>query len=186
MIRDYQIYEAKLHWKGTPKEFYQKISAEYGISVQRVKNIIALITRYLRLKKEIGIHEDIDYKSLETVYRNVFSDYNAAQDAKPGMHKEEYYQMLAEKYGFKSGNITRIIHVMTTEIPDEYFNKKRKLSTIETYNRDKALFIDFLRWPGERGNFYRYASKKYGLSFGSIRTILRYCLYADPKRFDIV
>ena len=186
LIRDYQIYEAKLQWKGDSQAFYQKMSADYGISVQRVKNVIALIKRYIELKKEIAIYENIDYKTLEVVYRNVFSDYNAILDANPGIYKEECYKRLSEKYGFKPKNITRIIQIMTTELPDEYFGKKRKLSTVETYNRDKALFIDFLRWTGERSDFCRHASEKYGISYYNVQTILKYCLYADPKRFEIV
>lgn len=185
LIRDYQIYAAKLQWCGSLTEFYQAMSTKYGSSIQRVKNVVALIKKYIRLKQEIFIYEDVDYQSLEEVYRAVYSDYLRLKDENPRITQSDCAQILAEKYGFKSMNIIRIIHIMTTEIPEEYFSKKRKLSTTETYNRDKALFIDYLRYPGKKSDFCRYAAKKYGLSYCHVNTILKYCLYADPKRFEM-
>ena len=61
--------------------------------------------------------------------------------------------------------------------------EKRKLTKTETFNRDKALFIEYLKWPGERKDFCRYAEKKYGLSYSYVYAILKYCLYANPKRY---
>lgn len=186
LIRDYQIYEARQQWTGTPKEFYLAMSQEYGIAVQRVKNIVVLIKRYLRMKKEIYVFENIDYRTQEEIYQNIYLDYQNMTSADPQITLGECAQQLAEKYGFKHGNIQRVIHLMTSQLPEDYFKTKRKLTTTETYNRDKALFIDFLRWKGERGDFCRFAGEKYEMSFGHVETILKYCLYADPKRFDMV
>ena len=186
LLRDYQIYEAKLKWEGTADEFNLAMSQKYGIAIQRVRNVVALVKRYIRLKKEMFIYEETSYQSQEDVYRNIYSDYLKLKSANPEATLSDCVQQLAAQYGFKQGNIKRIIHIMTTELPEEYFKVKRKLTTTETYNRDKALFIDFLRWNGERGDFCRYAGKKYGLSFGHVEMILKYCLYADPKRFDMV
>lgn len=102
------------------------------------------------------------------------------------LHLQESYNKLAQKYGFKPSNIYRILHIMTTETQAEYFKTKRRLTPTELHNRNKAIFIDFLRWSGERADFCRLAAKKYGLSFGHIETILKYCLYADSKRFNMV
>ena len=186
LLRDYQIYEAKLKWTGTADEFNQAMAQKYGIAIQRVRNVVALVKRYIRLKKEMYIYEDTSYQSQEDVYRNIYSDYLKLRSSNSEITLSECVQQLAAQYGFKEGNIKRIIRIMTTEVPEEYFKDKRKLTTTETYNRDKALFIDFLRWNGERGDFCRYAGEKYGLSFGHVEMILKYCLYADPKRFDMV
>ena len=186
LIRDYQIYDAKQKWTGTPDEFNLAMSQKYGIAVQRVRNVVALVKRYIRLKEEMYIYEDISYQSLKEVYRNVYSDYLELNAGNPEITLSECVQRLAAQYGYKEGNIKRILHIMSTNPPEEYFQNKRKFSTTETYNRDKALFIDFLRWNGERGDFCRYAQKKYGLSFGHVEMILKYCLYADPKRFNMV
>lgn len=186
LLRDYQIYYAKQQWTGSATEFDLAMSAKYGISVQRVKNIVALIQRYIRLKEEMYIYEDVSYQSLEEVYRSVYSDYSAMTHSCPELPKGECVRKLAEKYSFKPSNITRILDIMTTDSTEAYFSKKRKLSVTETFNRDKAIFIDFLRWSGKRSDFCRYASAKYHLSHGHVNTILKYCLYADPKRFEMV
>ena len=186
LIRDYQIYAAKQQWSGTPVEFNRAMSQKYGISAQRVKNVVALIKRYLRLKQEIFIYEDVEYKSLEEVYREIYSEYVALKNENPRIPQSACATILAEKHGFTPMNIIRIIRIMTTEIPEEYFSKKRRLSTAEAFKRDKALFIDYLRYPGKRSDFCRYASQKYGVSYNHVNTTLKYCLYADPKRFDMV
>ena len=116
----------------------------------------------------------------------MYSDYSAMTHSCPELPKGECVRKLAEKYSFKPSNITRILDIMTTDSTEAYFSKKRKLSVTETFNRDKAIFIDFLRWSGKRSDFCRYASAKYHLSHGHVNTILKYCLYADPKRFEMV
>ena len=186
LIRDYQIYAAKQQWSGTPAEFNHAMSQKYGISAQRVRNVVALIKRYLRLKQEIFIYEDVEYKSLEEVYREIYSEYIALKNENPRIPQSACATILAEKHGFTPMNIDRIIRIMTTEIPEEYFSKKRRLSTVEAFKRDKALFIDYMRYPGKRSDFCRYASQKYGVSYQHVCTTLKYCLYADPKRFDMV
>ena len=162
------------------------MSNKYGITPQRIRNIVAQIKQFIRLKDEIFINEEISYESTEKVYKSIYSDYLALMETNPMIRKEECYNKLAQKYGFKPSNIYRILHIMTTETQVEYFKTKRRLTPTELHNRNKAIFIDFLRWSGERSDFCRHASKKYGLSFCHIETILKYCLYADPKRFNMV
>ena len=74
---------------------------------------------------------------------------------------------------------------METAIPEQYFSGKKRLTKTETFNRDKALFIEYLKWPGERKDFCCYAAKKYGITPSYVTTILRYCLYANPKRYNM-
>lgn len=142
--------------------------------------------RILRLKEEVYIYEDISYRSLEDVYRSIYADYLRDQTENPDSSVNAIMETLAAKHGFSLQNIYRIIHIMTTEDSAEYFKRKRKLSPAEVYNRDRALFIDYLRWPGERTDFCRHAAKKYNLSYHYVYVILKYCLYADPQRFNMV
>ena len=186
LIRDYQIYDARQQWTGPSDEFYLLMANKYGITPQRVRNIVAQIKQFIRLKDEIFIHEEISYESTEQVYKSIYADYLALMETNPTIRKEECYNKLAQKYGFKPSNIYRILHIMTTETRDEYFKSERRLTPAERHKRNKAIFIDFLRWSGRRSDFCRHASKKYGLSFVQIETLLKYCLYADPKRFGMV
>ena len=98
----------------------------------------------------------------------------------------EYAEVLAAKYGYTVSNIQRIIILMERDTDNMYFEKKRKLSKTETYNRDKALFVDFLRWTGDKLDFYEYGARKYNLTPHYVYEILRYCFYADPERYNIV
>ena len=185
MIRDYQIYSAKQDWKGSATEFNKAMAEKYGISEARVKNTVSTMKRILRLKEEVYIYENISYRSLEDVYRNIYADYLREQAENPDSSVNAIMESLAAKHGFSPQNIYRIIHIMTTEDTAKYFKEKRKLTPAETYNRDKAIFIDYLRWPGERTDFCRYAAEKYHLSYYYVYVILKYCLYADPQRFNM-
>lgn len=186
MIRDYEIYDARQRWTGDSDTFDQMMSNKYGISKARVKNNISIMKRILRLKEEIFIFEDVSYLSQEEVYRNIFSEYQLMLTEHPDYSKTACMEILAEKYKFTYYNIYRIIRIMKTENPADYFKGKKKLTQEETYNRDKAMFIEYLKWPGERKDFCHYAAKKYGITYYYATTILRYCLYADPRRYNMV
>ena len=95
-------------------------------------------------------------------------------------------KQIAKQYGYDYGNILRIVQIMATDTDGIYFDSKRRLSPADTQKRDKALFIDFLRWNGDKKEFISYAAEKYGLKKYSVYVIIKYCLYADPKRFDMV
>lgn len=183
MVRDYEIYEAKQHWTGDPATFNKMMAEKYGISESRVKNGISVIKRILRLKQELRISENISYHTQEEVYKTIFTEYQKLRMENPSYTKTSCMEILAEKYSFSFYNIYRIIRIMTTEDPTDYFKSKRKLTQEETYNRDRAMFIEFLKWPGERKDFCHYAAKKYGITYSYATTILRYCLYAVPERY---
>lgn len=183
MVRDYEIYEAKQHWTGDADTFNQMMSKKYGISTSRVKNGISVIKRILRLKQELHISENISYHTQEEVYKTIFTEYQMLRTENPSYTKTSCMEILAEKYSFSFYNIYRIVRIMTIEDPADYFKSKRKLTQEETYNRDRAMFIEFLKWPGERKDFCHYAAKKYGITYSYATTILRYCLYAVPERY---
>lgn len=186
LIRDYQIYSAKLQWNGTADEFNQKISKQFGLSTMSVKNIISRMKRIIRLKEEIFIYEDISYRSMESIYRSVYADYHRLRTDHPEILYDDRIALLAEMYGFTRYNIGRILQIMNSDSSEAYFSQKRRLTKTETYNRDKALFIDYLRWPGERIDFCHHAAKKYNLSYQYVEVILKYCLYAAPERYNMI
>lgn len=184
--RDNQIYNEKQEWKGTATEFYEYTCRKYSLSVQRVKNIVAQIARIRKLQKEIFIYEDVSYQTLVEVYREIHKDYLDLKQERIYSSAAECEEVLAAKYGYTVSNIQRIITLMERDADNTYFEKKRKLSKTETYNRDKALFVDFLRWTGGKLDFYDYAAQKYNLTQHYAYEILRYCFYADPERYNIV
>lgn len=186
MIRDYEIYEAKQQWTGDAETFNQMMAEKYGLSKARVKNNVSTIKRILRLKEEILISENITYCSLEETYRTIYEEYQFLKKENPKLSNTSCMETLAKKHGFTVGNIDRIIRIMETDVPEVYFSKKRRLTKTETFNRDKAMFIEYLKWPGERKDFCLYAAKKYGITYYYATTIIRYCLYAVPKRYYMV
>lgn len=184
--RDYKIYAERMQWTGTSVEFNNKIANEYNMSVYNVKNIICRVKRIERLKSEIFIYEDVPFRSLKEVYQDVYADYLHLKEQMPEKSQTGLYQHLADKYSFTPQNILRIVQIMGEDTAMDYLSKKRKLSTTETYNRDRAIFIEYLRWPGDRISFKKYAAQKFNISYDMVTIILRFCFYADPKRFDMV
>lgn len=120
------------------------------------------------------------------VYQSVYSDFLKMKSGEQYVPYEDRIQILAEKYGFAAPNIVRIIQIMTVDTDGLQFKGKHRLTKTETYNRDKAIFIDFLRWPGKRTAFYDHAAEKYGLARYYVYIIIKYCLFADPKRYELI
>lgn len=186
LIRDYQIYAERQRWTGTPQEFKRSMAEKFNLSEHSVQSIVSRMKRIMRLKEEIFIHEDISYRSLEEVYRSIYADFLTLQAEQPNLALNAYAVKLCEKHGFSVGNITRIINIMSIEDLTDYFTKKHRLTFEEAHNRDKAIFIDYLRWNGTQKDFYTHAAEKYGLSRTYVSEIIQYCRFADPKRYDIV
>lgn len=184
--RDYQIYYERQNWDGPADEFIKVTSEKHGLSAQSVRNTVARMKRIIRLKEEIFIYEDVSYQSMGEVYQSVYSDYMDMKNSMRYISHEEIARQLGKKYGFSLQNIIRIVQIMETNTDASHFSKKHKLTKTETYNRDKAIFIDFLRWPGKRTDFYNHAAEKYGLAPYYVYIILKYCFFADPKRYEMV
>lgn len=185
-IRNMQIYKEKQQWSGPLEDFYKYTVEKYKISKQRVKNNISEIERIIQLKKDIFIYEDITYNNLEQVYKSIYSDYKKLKQKYPNISINKSVNILQDKYNYKIPTLYYIIKLMSEDNFHTYFKTKRRLSTLETFNRDKALFIDFLRWTGIKSNFFIWASEKYNISQRTVYMIIQLCLLADPKRYEIV
>jgi len=180
--RDRQIYQERLLWTDPVNDFYRLMAVKYNISISRVKGIVAIMKRMESLKKEIFIFENQDYETIAQTYARIYNEYLALKQA----GKKNVLEELQQKYGFSIGNIFRIISLMNNPFNHEMFKNKKKISTIETYNRDKALFIDFLKWEGSRKDFTLWAAKKYNLNPAYVNKIILLCLCADESRYDLL
>ena len=141
--------------------------------------------RIQKLMDKIYVFEDISYRSSKEVYQAIYADWRDLQLQKPELSRPEITRELADKYHFSFRHIGWIVHIMENDPAGEYFRKKRKLTKVETFNRDKALYIDYLRWTGSKKSFCTFAAEKYNLSECSVYAILQYCLFADPNRYEM-
>lgn len=178
------IYEEKNNWNGDINDFYKATMKKYGLSLQRIKNIVSETQRVFALREAIYIHENISFCDLQHIYQNVYEEYKTLRNEN-NTHKKSL-NLLAKKHNYASSNIQRIITIMNTHGKEYFINKKRKLSINETINRDKAIFVDLLRWKGSVDNFYVWASEKYKLSVRYVKQIVFFCYLADPKRKEWV
>ena len=164
----------------------QKTAKRYGISRQRVLNILSVARRMERLKKEIFIYENVTYRTREEVYRAIYQDYLKLKAEDPDMPNYVANNVLSKSHGYSSISIDKIHKIMTMEDPMAYIHKKKHLTSSEAYKRDKAIFIDYLKWTGTRREFCKIAAEKYDLSVNYVEQILFYVLDADEKRYDMV
>jgi len=179
------IYEDWKQWTGSPTTFEDAMMKKYKIARQTVKNRVVKARRLMALREEFYIHEEHVFKDLKEVYTEIYTRFQEVQN--DGIqNKKECYDRIASESGYSPKNISKIIQLMSQPNPHKYFEKKRKLSKLETITRDKALFIDFLKYPGTRAEFCVWASKKYGLATNYIHEIITACIMADPKRGQIV
>ncbi|MBQ7969068.1 MAG: IS1595 family transposase [Clostridia bacterium] len=186
MRRNIDIYEAKKNWTGSPAKFDKKMMKKYNIGKrQTVKNIITKMKTIEKLKAEFYIFEDFDYINLKEKYKKVFERYQSIRICNPEMQKGQIIDILSDEYNYSAIAIKKIIKTMS-EPNEEFWRKKHRLSPSETLNRNKALFVDLLKWEGSLKEFCDWAAKKYSISKGYVTNIIGYCLIANPKRRDQV
>ena len=186
-FRENNIYYWHNDWTGTQDEFYDAVREIYhdmtNVAISKALNHMEYIHK---MHQAFYIHENISYKSLEEVYREIYADYKELVKEDPSITQVSYSEILGEKYNYSPKNIIRIINIMNTEGTPEFFITSRRLSSDERIERDKAIFIDFLKWDGERHDFCLWAAEKYNLSYFYIQSILRDVLTADPNRYDMI
>lgn len=180
--RNRQIYNEKKDWSGTVKEFYQMATKKYGLSKQRIKNIISEEKRILSLYDNINITHHFQHKELFDVYQAIYNDY--IKSVNNGVGKCKTVRNLAEQYNYAEITIWKIIkQIKNNDIPNA--NSKTKMAKNETQNRDKAIFVEFLRWEGSKHDFCIWASKKYRLHLSYVYHILQLHFVAVPKRYEM-
>ncbi len=178
------LYQQKQQWHGEINEFYEAKMKEYGLSKQTIKNNVSKGRRIVALQESFYINETFQYQDLREIYQSVYDKYCTLR--KDGIAVLECYKILAEEFNYIESNIVRIVSIMKSN-SEKYFNRpKIRLSPNETINRDKALFVDYLKWRGNKENFYTWASEKYEISKHSVSEIIFYCLSADIRRYDMI
>lgn len=188
-FRNHLIYDIYVNWADSTDNFYSYIQYLYkrdNLSISAIKRAIREVKYMNKLKESIRINDTITYKSLEEVYREIYQDYLQRQKDYPFDSQQAHCKILGEKYNFTLQNIIRIVNIMSTETETEYFSKKRKLTAEEKFNRDKAVFVDYLNWNGTRHEFCLCAKDKYNVSYSYIQQILYFVLSADVKRYDTI
>lgn len=184
--REFGVYVATELWEGSDKDLYEYIERVYGYTKQQAKNVVSR-ERYRRnMMEDFYTYEEFSHKPLEEIYREIYAEYIKIKKENPEISKQACYKMIAPKYNYKSTNIDRIVKIMATEKETNYFSKKRKYSSAEKLERDKAIFVEFLQWKGNNKDFYPVAAKKYNLSVGYVQQIITDILASNHSRYDMV
>ena len=183
--RNRKIYFDYLNWTGSSADFYRKMAKKYDLSVNSVRNIMSRKHRIERLKDDIFIYEESDYQTLQEVYSFIYSDYTILKSLNPSWTPAKIAKQLSCKYNYGVSNIQRILNLMSGDVDETHWNKLRRTSGNDTYNRDKAIFIDYLKWTGSKKAFCEHTAEKYNLSIQTVYQILIYCMCADPERANI-
>ena len=179
-----EIYQKKKEWKGDLNEFYNTMIKEYNLSKQTIKNRISIARRIIHLQENIFINNEFQYADLREIYQKIYAEYKEKRNSNIAI--TACYQELGQKYNYTVRNIMRIIKIMSKD-GTEYFNiKKRRLSPNETIKRDKAIFVDYMKWSGSKKDFCSWAADKYNTSSKNVSDSLRLCFIADERRYDMV
>lgn len=140
--------------------------------------------RIIALRESVFANNKFVFNDLKTVYQNIYAQYVELKNK--DISKIKCCETLSKKYKYTVANIIRIIDIMESDT-EQYFSRKNiRLSPKETANRDKAIFVDYLNWKGNKENFLVWAQEKYHIGQNEINQILYFCLEADPRRYDMV
>lgn len=181
--RNRRIYEEKMAWTGSLKDFYSGMTQKYGLSKQRIMNIISEEKRVMALSDKITVIDTFKYRELNEIYIDVYRDY--VEGVMNGMRKTALVESLAIKYGYGTPNIQKIIEkTKDCNAPEE--KKYKKKASPDVINRDKELFVALLNWTGTQGEFIVWAQEKYGLTSDYIKKIIVLHYKANPKRYDMI
>ena len=174
--RNKLIYEEKMAWKGSKKDFYIEMTRKYGLSKQTIMNIVSEEKRIIALSDNITVLHTFEYRELNEIYQTIYNDYLAGVTNK--MPKMALIDDLASKYGYSVSNIQRIIGIMKADNSSGGKKYKKKASH-DVVNRDKELFVALLNWTGTK-------AEKYNLSSDYIRTIIVLHYKANPMRYRMI
>ncbi len=177
-VRDEEIFDAFEKCTSSKKEFYGFMSQKYNLSVGRIKHIISDQKRISVLKEDFKIYDEFKYKNTKELYLEIYNRF-LDLSADKSVAKYKIYQIIADETGYKPVGVQTIIDKM---IKSGEYNSKRT-PAVEVTNRDKALFVDYLKWNKSQKEFCEFASKKYNLSAATVKQILRFSFKAVPERY---
>lgn len=180
--RNHHIYLERLEWKGSAKEFFQATSIKYGLSAQRLRNIISEEKRILSLQETVYCNQEFEYKTTDKIYALVLEDFNTL--SKENLSINQIAKRIAKKYGYTQYNICRILALIKAN-PMCLNPTKKRTSKDEAIRRDKAILVDFLNWEGTKSEFKVWAAGKYNLTAHYVHQILNYSFTADFKRYEV-
>lgn len=181
--RNSLIYQEKMQWNGPINDFYKSAAEKYKLSVNSIKNIVSQEERIIALKKEFFMYGDFPYRTLQELYQSIYDRYLVLRKT---FNVGQSIQRLTVEFNYKYVQIRRVITIMESGNKNEVmYAKKKKIPIGETLARDRAVFVDFLRWRGSKYNFCEWAKEKYKLSLFYIYQILRFNFIADPTKFEI-
>ena len=181
--RNRRIYEERIAWTGSAKDFYVEATQKYGLSKQRIMNIISEEKRVISLSDNLTVLDTFTYRELEDIYRDVYRDYiEGVMNGKP---KKALIEALADKYSYGVQNIQRILNIMKSDSlnGEKRYKKKARPDVI---NRDKEIFVALLNWTGTQVEFAAWAQEKYGLTSDYVKQIIALHYRANPKRYDMI
>lgn len=179
-----ELYFEKKRWAGDIETFYEKMMQKYNLSKQTIKNNVCKGKRIVALRDGIFVNNTFTFNNLKTIYQEIYMQYIELRKKK--ILKTKCYEILSKKYEYTTINIMRIVNIMESDTEQYFTRNKIRLSPKETANRDKAIFVDYLNWKGNKENFLVWAQEKYHISQNEINQILYFCLEADPRRYDMV
>lgn len=186
MDRDLEIFAAREQWHGPVPQFFREMAEKYHVSESSIHAAILRVNRMEHLKEDIFIHENVSYPMQAEIYRSVYADYLRLREQEPALSKTACQERLAAQYHYSNQNISRILILMEGENAADSGERTHRVARNEAYKRDKAMFVDFMRWMGTRQDFCAYAAEKYGVSKATVGMTLRNCLFAAPERYEQV
>ena len=181
--RNAEIFDKRMSWSGSLEEFYKAMNTEYGLAKQTIQNIVSTQKRIRALRAPFYIHESFPYKTLSEVYTEVYNLF--LELSAQGLMTKECIRKIAAEQKYKEASIKRIINVMRSDTHDSLSENMKRITKDEALQRDRAIFVDYLRWKSTRKAFCIWAQEKYGIASGYVNHILTYCCYADYHRYEI-
>jgi len=181
----FTLLEEKNAWNGNSNDFYEAMMAKYSLCRQTIKNNIAYAKRVRDLQETFSIGEKYEYITLKEIYEDIYSCYLKLTEKFPNKPNEYYYNLLAKEFNYTAKMITSVVTQMKKGTIDWNLKPKTSMPKTQTLNRDRSVFIDYLKWNGTRSEFKVFAGEKYGLSPNVIGHIIYLNFMADINRYEI-
>ncbi len=182
--RNYGLLMEQQRWSGNESEFYQVMQKRYGIKTQTIKNRISEAKRTLLLTREFKISDTYEYCTLEEIFRKIQSRNQELRNEYPMYKSYQIIEMLSNEFNYNSAMIYRILQQLNNPKTTTEFTKK-KIPRSQIVYRDISIFIDYMKWTGDRASFFSFVEKKYKIKRGTAYKILQMNYMADPQRYDI-
>lgn len=171
---------------GSQARFLEYVSQKYNISIRKINDTLATAKRNKEIAETIPFSAYFTMPSLEDIYKEIYTDYVKTKEQFPDKENHIIVADVAETTNTSMYTVYAVVNSMERPDFNGTFYSPRRILPFESIKRNTALFGEYVRFTGDKKDFYKYVEEKYDLLYETTFRIIESVLLAYPEKFDML